>query len=295
MNQKTLTFLLLAALVVWLGLNSFFVVDASQRAAIERFGQVQPATFGAGIHAKLPLLDHVIKLDKRDQVASLPALTLTQAQGEVQLNAYVVWQITDASRYVAAAKGRRNAEAMRQSVQAQLGDVINAKLQTQLTGQDMTALVSGDHQAALTEVQQALNPSLGKSLGVSIRQLGLLNVAWAKDQLDEVRSRMQAKAAEEADKHLASGRDQAAQLKAEADAKTTTLLADAYRQAQEIRAEGDAKSGAIYAAAYGKNPDFYRFWRSLQAYRNSFDSKRDVLVLGPDSDFLRYLRKAGDK
>lgn len=294
MNQKTLAPLLLAALAVWLGLNAFFVVDASQSAVIERFGQVQPTSLGAGIHAKLPLVDHVIKIDKRSQLASLPALTLSlKNKGEAQVNAYVVWQVSDAGRYVAAARGLMNAEAIRQSVQAQLTDSVNDALTKMLAAEDMTTLVSGDHQQAFAQLQAALNKAQASKLGISVQQLGLLNVTWTKDALAAVHAQMQQQASAEADQRLAASREQAAQLKADADANTTTLLADAYRKAQSIRAEGDAKAGAIYAAAYSKNPEFYRFWRSLEAYRKSFDSKRDVLVLGPNSDFFRYFRDAG--
>lgn len=296
MNQKALAPLLLAALAIWLGLNAFFVVDASQRALVERFGQVEPAAFGPGIHFKLPLVDHVIRVDTRNRLVTLPALAVPLADGnEAQVNAYAVWQVTDASRYVAAGKGLVDADAIRQSVGAQLADAINGALAKVLADANMTALVSADHEKALAQLQAEQNQTLGEKLGVEVRQVGLLNLSWSKDELDAVRARLQAQAGVEADRQLAASREQAAQLKADADAKTTTLLADAYRKAQSIRAEGDAKAGDIYADVYGKNPEFYRFWRSLEAYRHSFDSKRDVLVLSPDSEFFRYFREPGGK
>ena len=153
MNQKILPPLLLVALVIWLGLNAFFVVNASQRAVIERFGQAQPVAFGAGIHFRLPLVDHVIRVDMRNQVTSLSALTLPLASGsEAQVNAYAVWQVTDAGRYVAAGKGLVHSSDIRQSVGSQLADAVNNALVKLLAGVDMTALVSGDHQVTFEQL-----------------------------------------------------------------------------------------------------------------------------------------------
>src|SRR3546814_1917651 len=128
------------------------------------------------------------------------ALPISGADSEAQIGAYVVWQVTEAGRYVAAAKGLGQPEALRQSLQGQLADSVNGELTSLLAGQGMTALVSGDHRAALDELQKKLNKTLGGKLGIEVRQLGLLNVAWPKDELAAVHARMQTQMSAEAER-----------------------------------------------------------------------------------------------
>ena len=286
--------LVLAAVLVWLGLNAFFVVQPDQQAVLARMGQVQPTVFAPGMHAKLPLLEHVVRVDTRSRMDNLPALMLAMADGSTaQVNVYVVWRVTQVGRYVAAAHGAQQREALAQAALGQLQESVHDGLQKLLAKDSLSGLITQDHRALLEQLARQINTQATATTGVEVQQLGLLDVTWPQAARAGIYARMQTPVAASTAKQVALGMTQVAQVKADTDAQTSVILADAYRKAQQIRAEGDTRAAGIYAASYGKNPEFYRFYRSMEAYRSSFASKQDVLVLSPDGDFFKYFRHLG--
>jgi membrane protease subunit HflC len=206
------------------------------------------------------------------------------------ISPFIVWQVTDVKRYLAG-QASMQPQDTRQLVVERLSDQVSEALSKALAGQNLSALVTADHTDILEKVAHQVSSDMEKQVGVAVRKIGLLDVNWPESGRSTVYARMKADFASRVDAIVASGKAKAAETRAETDAQSTLLLAAAYRNSQKTRADGDAKASAIYAAAYGKNPEFYRFYRSLKAYRNSFGSG-DLLVLSPDSDFFRYFRKA---
>lgn len=293
MSQKSLLTLVLAAVVLLLGLNSYFVVALGQQAVVARLGEVQPASYGPGIHWRLPFVDQVAAVDTRDRVSSLPDVTLKDGDQTARVGAYVIWQVADVARYVkAAGGGKLAARSLDQSLQSHLEKAVNTAIKKQFSAKSVVSLAADDHTATLDKLTKTVGKSLYDTYGIKVERVGLLATGWPKSAHDAVYQRMRGQLADTTDKHLAQHRAAIAQVKAATQAKASVALADAQRRAQLIRAAGDAKAAAIYNAAYSKSPAFYAFYRSLEAYRKSFNSKKDVLVLNADSDFFRYFKHA---
>lgn len=293
MSQKSLITLVLAAIVVLLGLNSYFVVGLGQQAVLVRAGAVQSASYDPGIHWRLPFVDQVALIDTRDQVSSLADVTLNKGNEAARVGAYVIWQVTDAPLYVKAlGADKLRASSNSQLLVGHLQKAVNAALQQQFNGKSVAELAAGDHAKTLAALAADVGKSLHATYGIKVEHIGLLAAGWPKSARDAVYQRMRDHVAGATDKQLAQLRTDISQVKAATQAESSVALADAKRRAQLVRAAGDAKAAAIYSDAYSKSPTFYAFYRSLEAYRNSFNSKKDVLVLNADSDFFRYFKHA---
>ena len=284
-NRQMLGFAVIGFALITI-LNSMFVVDLRERALVRQFGEIKGTVFEPGLHFKLPLVQDVLKFDGR--MLTLDNQTenfLTLEKKNVKVDFFVKWRIADTGQYYQSTGGDESVAMDR------LAASINRGLRDQFASRTIQQALS----SARGEVTKALEQTVQEvqaTLGITIVDVRVKRIDFPDDVRDKVYDRMRAERTRVASEWRAKGHEQAEKIKAEADRQATVMVADAYGEAERVRGEGDAKAAELYAKAYGQDPEFYRFYRSLMAYRDSMRG-RDVLVLEPDSEFFRYFNSAG--
>lgn len=287
MSNKSLFALIIAvvvALIVW---NCFYIVQQTERAVLLQFGRVVEPDVAPGLHMKLPLVNKVRKFDARLLTLDSPTQRfLTLEKKAVMVDAFAKWRVADAEMFYTATSGQK------QIADDRLTQRLVAALSNQFGKRTLHEVVSGERDELMADITESLNRMAQKELGIEVVDVRVKAIDLPKEVYRSVFDRMSSERAREAREHRAKGKELAEGIRADADRQQRVLLAEAYREAEEIRGDGDAQAAAIYAEAYGQDREFYSFHRSLQAYRESFADKRDVLVLDPSSEFFRYLEKS---
>tara|TARA_B100000749_G_scaffold116033_1_gene88938 strand:- start:3573 stop:4460 length:888 start_codon:yes stop_codon:yes gene_type:complete len=283
-------------LVVVLMSGALFVVKEGERAIVIQFGKVQrddatgdTKVFTPGLHFKLPFIDSVKHLDARVQTLDgSPDRFVTSEKKDLIVDSYVKWRIDDFARYYLSTGGNKlQAEAL-------LKQKVNNGLRSEFGTRTIGQIVSGERSALMNQaMEQAATSS--DALGIEIVDVRVKQINLPTEVSNSIFQRMRAERDAVAREHRSEGQEQAEVIRANIDAKVTVMLADAERNARQLRGEGDALAAQIYADAYSKNAEFYSFLRSMDAYKASFDSKQDVMVIGPDSDFFRYMNGSKGK
>ena len=287
--------LLIAAfvLLVLLASGSLFAVKEGERAIVIQFGKVQrdddtgdTKVFEPGLHFKLPFIDSVRVLDARIQTLDgSPDRFVTSEKKDLIVDSYVKWRIDDFARYYLSTGGNKlQAEAL-------LKQKVNNGLRSEFGTRTIAQIVSGERSALMNQAMEQASTS-SDELGIEIVDVRVKQINLPTEVSNSIFQRMRAERAAVAREHRSEGQEQAEVIKANIDAKVTVMLADAERNARQLRGEGDAIAAQIYAEAYSKNADFYSFLRSMDAYRKSFNSKQDVMVIAPDSDFFKYMNQS---
>ena len=287
--------LLIAAfvLLVLLASGSLFAVKEGERAIVIQFGKVQrddatgeTRVFEPGLHFKLPFIDSVRHLDARIQTLDgTPDRFVTSEKKDLIVDSYVKWRIEDFARYYLSTGGNKlQAEAL-------LRQKVNNGLRSEFGTRTIAQIVSGERSALMNQAMEQASTS-SDELGIEIVDVRVKQINLPTEVSNSIFQRMRAERAAVAREHRSEGQEQAEVIKANIDAKVTVMLADAERNARQLRGEGDAIAAQIYADAYAKNADFYSFLRSMDAYKQSFNSKQDVMVIAPDSDFFKYMNKS---
>ncbi|MBA1276776.1 MULTISPECIES: protease modulator HflC [Pseudomonadaceae] len=287
MSNKSLTALIVGvvlAIVLW---NSFYIVSQTERAVMLRFGRIVEPDVKPGLHLKIPYVNSVRKFDGR--LMTLDTSTsrfLTLEKKALMVDSYAKWRVDDAERFYTATSG------MKQIADERLARRLEASLRDQFGKRTLHESVSGQRDELMAVVTNSLNRAAQQELGIEVVDVRVKGIDLPREVNRSVFERMSSEREREAREHRAKGKELAEGIRADADRQRRVLLAEAFREAEELRGDGDAQAAAIYAAAYGQDREFYSFHRSLQAYRDSFASKEDVLVLDPKSDFFRYLESA---
>ncbi|GEA10050.1 protease modulator HflC [Alteromonas sp. KUL49] len=277
-------------LVAILASGSLFVVKEGERAIVIQFGKVQrddatgdTLVYEPGLHFKLPFIDSVRHLDARIQTLDdTPDRFVTSEKKDLIVNSYVKWRISDFARYYLSTGGNKlQAEAL-------LKQKVNNGLRSEFGTRTIAQIVSGERSALMNQAMEQASSS-SDELGIEIVDVRVKQINLPTEVSNSIFQRMRAERAAVAREHRSEGQEQADIIRADIDAKVTVMLADAERNARQLRGEGDASAAQIYADTYSKNPDFYSFLRSMDAYKASFNSKQDVLVIEPDSEFFRYM------
>jgi modulator of FtsH protease HflC len=285
-NRQMLTFAVIGA-VLFTILNSVFAVDQRQRALLFQLGQIVRTDFAPGLHVKIPFFQRVRVFDGR--MLTLDNQTenfLTLEKKNVKVDFFVKWRISDTTAYYRATGGDESVAMDR------LAASINRGLRDQFASHTIQQALS----SARGEVTKALEPTVREiltALGIEIVDVRVKRIDFPDDVREKVYERMRAERTRVASEKRAQGAEEAEKIRATADQQAQITLADAYGEAERTRGEGDAKAADIYARAYGQDAEFYRFWRSLLAYREAMHGKQDVLVIEPDSEFFRYFKGAG--
>lgn len=287
MNARLFLVLIFFVAILSVVAGSLYIVDETQRGVLLRFGRVINADVQPGLHIKWPIADKVRTFDARVISLDAPAERfLTVEKKSMIVDSYAKWRIIDVAKYYTATSG--------DPVRAQrlLEQRINEGLRNQFAQRSLQEVVSGEREQLMVDLIAQLNGFTQTSLGIEVVDVRVKRIDLPSEVSGPVFSRMAAEREREAREHRAKGREQAEIIRADADRQQTVLLAQAYREAELIRGQGDAEAASVYAKAYSKDPEFYAFLRSLTAYRQAFDSKEDVLLVDPDSEFFRYLKDA---
>ncbi len=287
MSNKSLTALIVGvvlAIVLW---NSFYIVSQTERAVLLRFGRIVEPDVKPGLHLKIPYVNSVRKFDARLMTLDTStARFLTLEKKALMVDSYAKWRVDDAERFYTATSG------LKQIADERLARRLEAALRDQFGKRTLHESVSGQRDELMALVTNSLNRAAQQELGIEVVDVRVKGIDLPREVNRSVFERMSSEREREAREHRAKGKELAEGIRADADRQRRVLLAEAFREAEELRGDGDAQAAAIYAAAYGQDREFYSFHRSLQAYRESFANKDDVLVLDPKSDFFRYLESA---
>lgn len=287
MSNKSLIALIVGVVLALVAWNSFYIVAQTERAVLLRFGKVVEADVQPGLHVKMPIVNQVRKFDAR--LLTLDSATsrfLTLEKKAVMVDAYAKWRVADAERFYTATSG------LKQIADERLSRRLESGLRDQFGKRTLHEVVSGERDALMAEITGSLDRMARKELGIEVLDVRVKAIDLPKEVNRSVFERMSTEREREAREHRAKGRELAEGIRADADRQRRVLLAEAYREAEETRGDGDAQAAAIYASAYNQDPEFYSFYRSLQAYRESFSNKGDVLILDPKSEFFNYLEQA---
>ena len=267
---------------------SLFVVDQRQNILVVRLGEVVEVRTEPGLYFKVPLLDNTRVLDTRILTIDTaePERFLTSEKKNVLVDLFVKWRITDARLYFVSVQGDEARARTR------LLQTINASLRAEFGNRTVHDVVSGERDKIMDFMREKANED-AKTIGVQVLDVRVKRVDLPQEVSESVYRRMEAERKRVANELRSTGSAESEKIRADADRQKEIILAEAYRDAQRLKGEGDARATAIHAKAYEVNPEFFSFYRSIEAYKQSFKSKNDVLVLEPNSEFFKYLKSGG--
>jgi modulator of FtsH protease HflC len=287
MNNRMVAVLTVVLVVVMLASASMFTVDQRESAIVFQLGEVKRVITAPGLHFKWPLIQNVRFLDARILTLDTPDAEryITSEKKNLLVNWFVKWKISDPRQYYISVGNEAQADTrLTQTVNAQLREVFGKHTVQQVVSQDRDEMM---------RVARERSNEDAKKIGIDIVDVRLKRVDLPQEVSESVYKRMDAERKSVANQLRSEGASAAERIRAEADKERQVIIAKAYEQAQQIKGEGDAKAAAVYAQAYSQNPEFYAFYRSLEAYRSSFKHRSDMLVLEPSSDFFKYLKGPG--
>jgi len=275
------------ALVIVVIMTSLFYVDERELAVKFRFGEIIDSTFEPGLHFKIPFINNVQFFPKPILTINNPQeLFLTKEKKNLFVDFFIKWQITDVADYYRATRGEQVLSAQR------LLEIVKDGIRGEFAKRTVPEVVTAERRELMDDVLTRARQN-AEQLGMHVIDVRVKRIEFSDEVSDSVFNRMRQERARAAAELRAEGAENAERIRADADRQRTVILAEAYRDAEKIRGQGDAISADTYARAYGKNEEFYRFYRSIQAYKASFKPGNDVLVLDANNDFFRYLNKSG--
>jgi membrane protease subunit HflC len=285
MNGKGLIAMLVAVLLLFIASNSLYIVQETERGVLLQFGAVVNPDLQPGLHVKIPFVNNVRIFDARIlTVDALPERFLTLEKKAVVVDSFAKWKVSDVAKFYTATSGD---EARANALLAQR---INNGLRNQVGLRTLHEVVSGERDELMTIITADLNKVAHEELGVEVVDVRVKQIDLPPDVSESVFRRMNAEREKEARELRSQGRELGEGIRASADREVTIITAGAYREAEQIRGEGDAESASIYAEAFNQDREFYSFTRSLKAYQEAFQSRGDILLIEPDSDFFKYLK-----
>ncbi|HSD42177.1 MAG TPA: protease modulator HflC [Burkholderiales bacterium] len=267
---------------------SLFTVDQRESAIVFQLGEIKHVVAEPGLRVKFPLIQNVRYFDTRILTLDTPDAErfITSEKKNVLVDSFVMWRINDVKQYYVSVRGDEALAVTR------LNQTVNSTLREEFGKRTVQEVVSGERDKIMTVVREKLEDD-AKRIGVQIVDVRLKRVELPQEVSEAVYRRMEAERRAVASELRSQGYSDAEKIRAEADKDREVIVAEAYREAQRIKGEGDARATAVYARAFNENPEFYAFYRSLDAYRASFRNRADVLVLDPSSDFFKYLKSPG--
>ena len=266
--------------------STLYVVSEFERGVKLRFGKLIESDIQPGLHVKIPFVDDVRIFDARIlTVDAQPDSFFTIEKKRLIVDSYAKWRIANVETYYKSTGGVESVAHNR------LANRVNTGLRNQFGTRTLHEVVSGERDLLMKNITDDLNRTVLDSLGIEVIDVRVKRIDLPQEVSGPVFRRMTAEREKEARELRSTGKEKAEKIRASADRERTIELANAYRDAEELRGEGDAEAAKIYAAAYQGNPEFYSFVRSLNAYKQSFSNKGDIMLLEPDSDFFKYLKQ----
>ncbi len=285
MNKIAVTLVVIVALIFGAS-STLFVVDQRQVGVIYALGEIREVVTEPGLKFKLPPpFQNVVFLDRRVQTLDSPETRpiFTAEKKSLIIDWLIKWRIAEPRQFI-----RNNGVDFR-NLEARLAPVVQAAFNEEITKRDVKGVLATERDKVMNDVKLRLADE-AKSFGIEILDVRIKRVDFVADITDAVYRRMQSERQQVANELRAQGTAEGEKIRADADRQREVIIAEAFRDAQKIRGEGDAKASALYAEAFGRDPQFAQFYRSLEAYRATFRSKGDVMVLDPSSEFFRAMR-----
>lgn len=272
-------------LVLIVGSKSLYIVNQTERAILLRFGEVVDPDVGPGLHFMIPVVNSVRKFDGRVMTLDArPQDYLTLEKKRLIVDSFLKWRISNVKNYYTATSGD----------EFRAGDLMASRVDNGLRNQfgqrTLHEVVSGEREELMVELRQSLSKITEEELGIEVIDIRVKRIDLPTEVSQSVYDRMRAEREREARELRSKGKELAEGIRADADRQKTVLLANAFREAETTRGEGDAAAASIYARAYNRDSEFYSFYRSLNAYKNTFENKGDVMLLEPESEFFKYLK-----
>ena len=286
--MKTMPILAFVVALLLVASQSFYTVDQTRYAIKFQLGEIVDTKTQAGLYTKVPLLQNVRTYDRRILTLDNPEpdRMTTSEKKPLLVDFIVLWRITDVKQYYRSVQGDEEAARRR------LSQTVRSILAEEFNKRDMHEAISTERDKITQTTREKANTD-AKAIGVEVVDVRLRRVELPPDVTGPVYQRMESERRRVANELRSQGGAESEKIRADADRQRVVILADAYKESQKIKGDGDAKASAIYAQAYGTNPEFYSFYRSLDAYKSTFKNKTDMMVLDPSSDFFRFLRSPG--
>ncbi len=286
MPSRPLAIVAIIAAALFLITSSVFIVKETELAMKFRFGEIVRSDYKPGLHFLIPFVNNVRKFEKRIITQNPPSETFLTAEGKIlNVDFYVKWRIKDVVAYYRATGG------LEENADRRLGEIVKDSIKSVITRLTIQQIVAAERAAVTVDLLEDLGRGV-EQLGIELVDVRVRRIDLPDEVTDSVYRRMEQSFKAQAAKLRAEGQATAEGMRAGADRERTEILAAAQRDAQRIRGEGDSQATDIYARTYGRNPEFYKFYRSLQAYRSSLGRDQDILVISPDGDFFRYLERS---
>lgn len=264
---------------------STFVVDQRQFAILFQLGQIIDVHSEPGLKFKIPLIQNVVFLDRRILTIDTPQADRVQTSEKKNLlvDSFVKWRIADPRRYFVSFQG------LERAAEERINSLVRDALNRAVNLRTVNEISSRERDRAMEEIKASVQERV-RDVGVEIVDVRLKRVEFVPEINEDVFRRMQSERKRVATEQRSIGGAEGEKIRADADRQREVMLSEAYREAEKIKGEGDARASVIYAQAFGQNPEFFTFYRSLEAYRASFRDRSDLLVVEPSSDFLKYLK-----
>jgi len=275
-----------ALIALMLASSTLFVVDQRQVGVVYALGEIKEVISEPGLKFKLPPpFQNVVFLDKRVQTLDSPDTRpiFTAEKKSLIIDWLVKWRITEPRQFI-----RNNGVDFR-NLESRLAPVVQAAFNEEITKRDVKGILATEREKVMNDVRTRLADE-AKSFGIEIVDVRIKRVDFVADISDSVYRRMESERKQVANELRSQGAAEGEKIRADADRQREVIIAEAYRDAQKIKGDGDAKASALYADAFGRDANFAQFYRSLEAYRSTFRSKSDVMVIDPSSDFFRAMR-----
>jgi len=289
MFGRTTPLIIAAGLIVLVVLTSLFQVKETQVAIRTQFGEIQRMNYGPGLHMKWPFVDQIVKFERRVVTQNYQGETfLTSENKGLIVDFYVKWRINDVGHYY------RTTGGIEEIAGSRLGEIVKDGIKSVVARRTLQEIVIAERAAFTGEMFGRASEAVTE-LGIELVDVRVQRIDLPDEVSGSVYQRMQESFRALGNRLRAEGSAEAERIRAEADRKRTELLANAQRDSQTLRGEGEATAARIYSGAYGKSPEFYGFYRSLQAYRNALGREGDVLVVSPEGEFFRYLNSSGKR
>jgi membrane protease subunit HflC len=287
MKANTLN-ILIGAIIALVMLNlSVFMVDQRQTAIVLQLGELVDVKTEPGLYWKMPFVQNVRYFDSRilTMDSMEPERFITAEKKNVLVDSFVKWRIADVKQYYISVRGDEMV------AQTRLMQTVNSIMREEFGKRSVTDVISGERDKVMEVLREKADADARK-IGVQVMDVRLKRVDFPPEISESVYRRMDAERKRVANELRATGNAESEKIRADADRQREVILANAYRDAQKIKGDGDAKAAALYAAAYGRNAEFYAFYRSMEAYKQSFKNKSDVMVVDPSSSFFKYLKSS---
>jgi len=287
--NRLITSIIVAVIAIWLVSTTIFIVEQRQSAIVFALGEVKQVVTEPGLHFKLPPpFQNVIYIDKRIQTLDTPDADrfITAEKKNVLVDSFVKWRIVDPRLYFISFGGDER------RAQDRLSQIVKAALNEEITKRTVREVISGERGKVMDAIQRKVALE-AKQIGAEIIDVRLRRVDYVDQINNSVYDRMKSERARVANELRSTGAAESEKIRADADRQRVVILAEAYRDAEKIRGAGDAKASQVYAQAFGQNPEFFKFYRSLEAYRASFKNRHDLMVVDPNSEFFKYFKGVG--